>query len=389
MLILHVVPPARGGLRRHVISLLGRLDGERYRSAVVFAAYPLRAPVEDPAFPASSPGDPATRLPTVSLLAPWQLRRLVHRLRPDLIHCHGAKAALVARLALAGAASAARVPVVYTVHGISAPNSPGLQRLIGGLERRLVPATAAYVAVSRAVAEGVACAWGVPPDRLHLIPNGIDPAGFRSLPRKASARRLLGLDPARPVVGMAARMAREKGPDLFLRAARVVADRKPWCQFLVAGDGPLLSEARRLARSLGLEEAVAFTGHVPDVRLALAAMDVYVLPSRSEAMPIGLLEAMAAARPVAACRVGGVPEAVTHGRSGLLIPPGDVPGLAGSVCRLLEDEVCRRRLAAAGRQRVQREFDVGLMVGRVAALYERLAGAGEAPAPGAGLARGV
>lgn len=383
MLVLHVVPPALGGMRRHVLSLLNRLDGERYQTAVVFAAYPMRRPAADLAFPASTLDDSAGRKPTVNLLAPWQLRHLVLKLRPDLIHCHGSKAAFVTRLALRGPGGVARVPVVYTVHGASAPNSLWLQRLVRAAERRLAPATAAYVAVSHAVAAAVAADWGVPADRLNIIPNGIDAARFHNLPRKALARRFLGLAPARPVVGMAGRMAWEKGPDLFLRAARLVADRKPGCQFLVAGDGPVLGEARRLARSLGLEAAVTFTGHLPDVRNALAAMDIYVLPSRSEAISLGLLEAMAAARPVVAFGVGGVPEAVTHWRTGLLAPPGDVSGLAASVCRLLEDEVYRRRLAAAARQRVQREFDLGAMVGRVAVLYDRLA-AGETGDAGGG-----
>lgn len=387
MLVLHVVPPARGGLRQHVLSLLARLDGGRYRCAVALIAYPLRPPAPDPAFAAVLAGKGGPPL-AVAILAPWQLRRLVHRLRPDLVHCHGARAALLARLALAGPGGAARIPVLYTVHGASAPNSPALQRLTLALERRLVPRTAAYVAVSGAVAAAVA-GWGVPAGRLHRIPNGVDAERFRALPGKAAARRRLGLDPARPVVGMAARLAREKGPDLFLRAARLVADRKPWCQFLVAGDGPLLTELRRLARSLGLGEAVAFPGHLPDVRLALAATDVYVVPSRSEAISLGLLEAMAAGHPVAAFAVGGVPEAVEHGRTGLLVPPGDAAGLAEAVCRLLEDEVLRRRLGAAGRRRVQRDFDAGATAARVAALYERLAGAAGSPAPaapGAGLA---
>lgn len=368
MLILHVVPPSLGGMRQHVFSLVAGLHSERFRSAVACLAPDLgEAGGSAPPFPAATyavgaPGTPA---------APARLRHLIRSLNPAIVHCHGSRAALATRVALSLPAVPARqrVPVIYTVHGPSAPNTPWKRALIRAAERRLSRGISAYVAVSRWVAAETVREWGVPAERVHLIPNGVDPARFAQLPDAITARLALGLDPARPVVGMAGRLAREKGPDLFVHAARLVHRRHPECRFLIAGDGPEREHLRTLAASLGLREAVTFAGQVRDMTSALAAMDVYVLPSRAEAISIGLMEAMAAGRAVVASGVGGVSEVATHRLNALVVTPDDPYGLSQSVSDLLRNDDLRRRLGVAARQRIAAHFTLDAMVRRTEHLY--------------------
>lgn len=381
MLILHVVPPSRGGMRQHVLSLIGGLHPERFRSAVAYLASDVDESGEGlTPFPAATdavgaPGTPASQT---------RLRNLIRNLNPSIVHCHGSRAALTARLALGlpGWRSAPRVPLVYTVHGLSAPNTPWKQALVRAAERRLAPRISAFVAVSRWVAAGVIRDWGVPADRVHVIPNGVDSARFAVLPDPTAARRSLGLDADGPVVGMAGRLAREKGPDVFLRAARLVQRRHPDCRFLVAGEGPEGAALRRLAAGLGLEGRVSFPGEVRDIAVALAAMDVFVLPSRSEAISIALLEAMAAGRPVVAAAVGGVPEVARHRQTALLVPADDPYGMAQAVTDLLRDAALRQRLSRAARTRIAADGTLRAMLERTEHLYTVVAARGRAAAAG-------
>ncbi len=391
-LVLHVVRPAAGGMREHVLNLLAGMDRGSYHPAVAFPPDPgweerLRR-LGVPAF--SLPIAPGLS-PARDLEAVRRLRCLIVQLAPALIHCHGAKAALVARLAAAaplrqqpGAPRAVATPVVYTVHGPSAPGSPARAWLADLAERRLAPATAAFIAVSRPLGERVVRAWRVPPERVHVIPNGIDLGPFHRMPSRARARRALGLAPGRPAIGMAARLAPEKGADSFIRAAALIARRHGDIQFAVAGDGPERLRLERQAADLGLGDRIRFLGFQANIPVVLAALDVFVVPSRSEGLPLVLLEAMAAGRAVVATRVGGVPDVVADGRTGLLVPPHDPHALVLAAGLLLEDEVLRQRLAAAARRHVQRCFTRDLMVERTTAVYRSLlapAAASRGPVP--------
>lgn len=377
MLILHVVPPSRGGIRQHVTSLVTGLGPERFRSALAR----LTGPADEAEAPGAAPPAPTFTLgPPQAPATVARLARLIRELAPDVVHCHGSRAALAAGLAAGWPppAGGVRVPLIQTVHGVSAPNTPWKQALVRAAERRLAAGISAHIAVSRWVAAGVIRDWGVPADRVHVIPNGVDAARFAVLPDARAARRSLGLDADAPVVGMAGRLAREKGPDVFLRAARLVHLRRPECRFLVAGDGPESASLRRLAASLGLGGSVSFAGEVRDVAVALAAMDVFVLPSRLEAISIGLLEAMAAGRPVVAAAVGGVPEVARHRQTALLLPADDPYGLAQAVTDLLRDAALRERLSRAARTRIAADYTLRAMLERTEHVYTVVAARGRA-----------
>jgi glycosyltransferase involved in cell wall biosynthesis len=208
--------------------------------------------------------------------------------------------------------------------------------------------------------------------RWELIPSGVDVDHFVGNRSAAEAKATLGLDPARAVVGTVGRLEERKGHDLFLHGAREMLARanglRP--QILIVGDGPLRERLMAQAARLEIAESVRFAGAVPDVRVALSAMDVFVLPSNAEGMSNALLEAMAARRPVVATDVGGTNEVLNGSGSGTLVSPGDAQGLAGAVMALLADPARAARVAEAGRQRVVDRFSARAMVRRLEELYE-------------------
>jgi glycosyltransferase involved in cell wall biosynthesis len=208
--------------------------------------------------------------------------------------------------------------------------------------------------------------------RWELIPSGVDVDRFAGVPGAPEAKAALGLDPQRAVVGTIGRLEERKGHDQFLRGAREMLKRangmRP--QILIVGDGPLRAQLTAQATELGMADSVRFTGAVTDVRLPLAAMDVFVLPSNAEGMSNALLEAMAARRPVVATAVGGTREVIDGNGSGTLVPPGDPQALAGAVMDLLADPARATRVGETGHRRVVERFSARAMVDRLESLYE-------------------
>ena len=211
------------------------------------------------------------------------------------------------------------------------------------------------VVPSQALADYVS-AHGFPRSRLHVIPNGI--AVRRGEPAPAH-------DPV--VIGTAALLERRKGIDVLLEAsARLETPHR----LVIYGDGPLRAELEERAHDLGAP--AEFPGFVTDVEDRIAELDVFVLPSRGENLPIAILEAMAAALPVVATRVGGVPEVVVDGETGLLVEPEDTAGLAAALDRVAGDDELRQRLGRAGATRVVEHFDATSTARRMVELYRNL-----------------
>lgn len=198
--------------------------------------------------------------------------------------------------------------------------------------------------------------------RLRVIRSGVDLERFRTDQDPARLRRELGLDAGRTILTVA-RLAPIKGVDTALRAFALVANDYPDTTYVIAGGGPLEAELRTLARSLGVEERVRIVGAVPYERMPElhAAAEVFLLTSRhtprwTENFPNACLEAMASAKPVVAGKVGGLPEMVAHGETGLLVDPEDPAAIAAALRRLLGDAALRSAMGAAGRARVEREL---------------------------------
>lgn len=218
---------------------------------------------------------------------------------------------------------------------------------------------------------------GYDPSGIVVIRNGVDMARFDHEPAGERIRREFGIPATARVVMVVSRLARLKGIEHFLEAAAALKPRYPDVRFLIVGetsppDPAYLQQLQGLSRALSVADVVTFTGLRSDVPAVLGAADVAVMPSLNEALSNVLLESMAAGAPVVATRVGGTPEALIDGETGLLVPPGDAGAIAGAVSRLLDDRDLARRLGCSARRLIAGHFSVERMVRATQDLYANL-----------------
>lgn len=290
------------------------------------------------------------------------LGRFLRARRPSVIHSFlvGANAYAYGASRLAGAR-----PLVASSRTCMAVPYP-MRAVHGWVFRR----AEAVIANSAAVADLTARHYGVPRESIHVVPNGVDLRPFReSAAGAAAARRGMGAGPRSLVVGTLGRLSAEKNLPLFIEMAAALAGRHPRARFVIVGDGPERGRLEELARETSLGERLLFTGARTDVPAVLGAMDIFVLPSSTEGLPNAVMEAMAAALPVVATRVGGTREILEEGVQGLLVDPGDLEGVTAAVAGLAEDAPRRRSMGQAGRRRIEEGYSVGAMVEATRRVY--------------------
>lgn len=296
--------------------------------------------------------------PVQDVLGLVELIRLCRRIRPDIVHANSSKAGVLGRLA----AALARVPVrVFTVHGWAFAAYPGAASTAYRiLDRLMRPLTTATICVAEHELRRGVEAGTCDPARTVVIHNAVD-AG-------AAATADLTREP--PLV---VSVGRFKYPKDFATLFRALARLEPGSFAAeIAGDGPDRAELEALLTDEGLRGPVRLLGEIDGVPELLARAGAFVLSSRSEGLPISMLEAMAAGLPVVATSVGGVPELVVEGETGLLVPAGDAGALAEALRRLVEDPALRGRVGAAARERVLEHFDLPDFRRAHLELYRRL-----------------
>lgn len=386
--------PVLGGGETHIRDLARRLVAKGFRAQVLTrrtdAAWPGREQAEGVAVARVGPTGPGRA----------KKYALAVRVLPALLRLAREADVLVVRgtrvLGLPGlvAGSWANRPVVLQpeVNGEmsgeiytwgTAVHRPLVRRLVGWVTRArnlFFRDAAAGVAMSRLIADEFASA-GFAPERVAHIPHGVDLVRFR--PRtayeRAAVRHDLAIPPDAVIVTYTGRLLRGKGLETLVDAfARVAAD-YPSARLMLVGSGAgqaLSNEADLRARvaSRGLEDRVIFTGRVDAVEGYLAASDVFAFPSEFEALGLSLIEAAACGLPCVGTRTGGIVDVIVEGRTGLLVPPGDVDALAAAVASLVADPARREALGTAARAFVGERFDVESSVDRYRALFHELAG---------------
>jgi glycosyltransferase involved in cell wall biosynthesis len=295
-----------------------------------------------------------------------RLRSLLRRRRYAIVHTHSPVPAAAARML-------ARSPtrLVHTEHNV--------------WDRYRWPTRAANaftytrndvaIAVSDAVADSIAPPRWLPgkPPPVETLLHGVDLAGVpRGVGARHAAREALGIEADAHVVGTVANFTPKKDHTGLLAAISQVREQVPGVVLLLVGSGPLEQDLRREVAERRLQDTVRFLGSRDDVPTLLPALDVFVLGSRFEGLPISLLEAMAAEVACVATRVGGIPEAITDGVQGRLVPPGEPTRLAAALTEMLGDDELRADLARAGLARVSAEFSIDRAVGRTQELYDQL-----------------
>lgn len=294
---------------------------------------------------------------------------VIRQNRIDVIHANLANAHTLAGIV----GRITNTPTVATIHS----RSLWIQELSVARLTGMNLITVCQEAYAQALATGMAA------ENLTLIPNGVDTRRFHPSRSGDAFRASIGVDPDTRLVGFVGRMSWEKGPDKFVQVAQRIHQHVPDVHFAMVGEGPVEPDIRAMIEQMGLEDHVHLAGLRRDVETCYPAFDVLVQTSRSEAMPLALLEAMASGIPVVAIAVGGVAELVESGTTGLLISPGDWPGVsspypgdwegiaAASIDLLRRPE----RLAAMGeaaRLRIERHFDLRRSVQETSALFHRM-----------------
>ena len=204
---------------------------------------------------------------------------------------------------------------------------------------------------------------GLPDDRLRVVHSGIDLARFRAAHASPAALRAeLGIPEGAPVIGNVAHMADHKGQRYLVASMPDVLQQRPEARALIVGDGELRGALAAQAAELGVAERVVFAGFRRDVPDLLGLMDVFCFPSHMEGLGTSILDALAMARPVVATTAGGIPEIIEDGVHGLLVPPKAPSALAHALLRMLDDPDAARRMALAGKARVESAFSVDRMV---------------------------
>lgn len=276
----------------------------------------------------------------------------------DVIQSHLFNATFLGSLA----GSLTGVPVAITVHGMYVnPEELALARLTGS--HMITVCTAAYM---------MGLSLGMPEEQISLIPNGVDTERFRPDLDGTPFRQQIQVPEGAPLVGMVARLSREKGPDLFVQAASLVAAERRDVHFVLVGDGPLHDDLAAQIDSLGFGDRFHLPGVIPETHAVYPALDVVCLPSRIEGQPLTLLEAMAAGRPVVATSVGGIPEIVQMGQTGWLVAQGDAKSMSERILWLLNHRKEAQQMGRAGRQRAVDCFDLRNQTAMVGQLLRRL-----------------
>jgi glycosyltransferase involved in cell wall biosynthesis len=280
-----------------------------------------------------------------------------------ILHTHGYKANLYGLLASSGLS----VRTVATCHNWTrATFSLLVYSLIDLLVLRRFHRV---VGVSKEIVDKLSDS-GVGRERLLMIRNGVEIccSGEQQSQTKCGD----DTDIVGPVVGAVGRMVHQKGFHYLLQSAPAILGEFPKTKFLFVGQGPFRPQLERIARDLGIESQVIFTGELLDMRRIYDSMDIFVLPSLNEGMPMTILEAMGAKRPVIATSVGAIPTLVVPGETGLLVEPRDVVGLQNAVIRLLSDRPLRMSLAEKGQTHVMQHYTAQSMALEYSALYQQL-----------------
>jgi glycosyltransferase involved in cell wall biosynthesis len=373
--IAHVITRlVRGGAQENTLHTVRLASRGRFEAELVTG---LETGPEGSLMPeAEALGCPIHRIPSLTrnphplrdARALHELTRLFRQQRYDIVHTHTSKAGILARKA----AQRAGVPIIiHTPHGHifhSYFNVP-VTRFFVALERRAAPYTDRIVTLTDGEIEEHLERGIGHRTQYRTVFSGIDFGPFEAAAAQREAIRIeLGLPAGAILVGGVGRLEPVKGFTYLIQAAHIVAESIPNIHFVIAGDGSLRAALEAEARPLaGRFHFLGLRGDIPDI---MAALDLFVLPSLNEGMGRVLLEAAAAGKVAVASAVGGVPEIVVNGETGLLVPPKDPEALAAAIAKLANDAGLRQRMGQAARNRVVPAFGVMRMVELLEQLYD-------------------
>jgi sugar transferase (PEP-CTERM/EpsH1 system associated) len=354
---------ALGGLQRVVLNICNTIDRERFEVSVLcLRGLGMFAPEIEKG------GTKVMLVPQVQGRADYfcfvKVARILRDERIDVIHTHNTQPFLDGTM---GAMISGVRTVVHTDHSRLFPD----KRRYMLMERVMAQYAFKVVGVSQDTSRNLERYERIPRSKIVTIVNGIDESLFAAETDGAGMRNELGIGSRGPVIGFCGRLEPQKGVCYLLEALPQVLKRLPDAALVIVGDGYFQDDLKHQAEALGVEKSVIFVGTRRDMPRVYKALDVLVLPSLFEGMPMVLLEAMASGCPVVATDVGGVRELIAHGVSGSVVEPKNAPKLGEELIRLLEDEEMRLRYVTNGLRTVRERFSIASMTKRYERLYLR------------------
>ena len=348
----------RGGQRQVLLTVLGlRERGHR----TVLVAHP-----EGELAARASEGHDLIRIAPraeVDLHAGWKLSRIIKDLKPDIVHAHDPHAVALASLALSFLTSGKCPPLI-------ASRRVAFHLKGNAFSRWKYHQVGRFVAASNAIRD-MLIGDGIEAERIATVYEGIDLHRVQAEPA-ANIHAEFWLPTHAPVVGAVAALTQEKGHKYLVDAAALVVREVPDARFVILGEGDVRPALERQIKELHLDKHVVLPGFRADVLSFIRSFDVFVMSSLFEGLGTSLLDAMALSRATVASDTGGIPEVVSHGETGLLVPPRDTRELAAAIVTLLNDAERRARMGRAGLERVQRLFSADTMIEGTLGVYRNL-----------------
>jgi glycosyltransferase involved in cell wall biosynthesis len=295
------------------------------------------------------------------LLSAWKIARIVRSGAFDIVHMHAAHAHTLGAIACILNSS----PKCVVSRRVVFPIKTGPLGIAKAKYRFRIDA---YVAVCEAAKETLVSA-GVEPRIVHVVHSGVAPP---PMIEATDIRREFGIEPDERLVGTVGELVEAKGQRHLIEAASLILEKIPQTKFMIVGSGRLEAELKSRVSRLGVADSIIFAGFRDDVGNCLDAFDVFVLPSESEGLNNSIVEAMMMGTPVAATNVGGIPEIVKHGETGLLVPPGNPAMLADAVMNLLSNPEDAGAMASAGREYAMQHLTAEKMIERTISVYRNL-----------------
>lgn len=361
--VLHLVQGLNvGGLEYMVVGLVNRLDRENHMPSI--CCFNTLGKLQNKLLD-DTKVTLLKRKPGIDFLYPFKLASMLKEDRIDIVHLHNSTAFFYG--VLAGKIAGAR-RIVYTEHARDV--SPNITVRI--VDKILSYMTDRIVVVAEFLKWNLVQKEWIDPTTITTIYNGIDGDEFiREFDREEITEEL-NISPASKIIGIVARLDRIKNHKCLIKAMKNVAALFPDALLLVIGDGPLRGELEELVSFERLHKNIIFLGTRNDIPRLLSVLDIFVLCSLSEGLPLTILEAMAAGKSIVATNVGGIPEIIQDGTDGIIIPSDDPDALADAILELIRDDRKRHDMGVKARIKFEERFTVQAMVESYEKLYERL-----------------
>jgi L-malate glycosyltransferase len=300
----------------------------------------------------------------MDLAAAWRLARVLKQLKPDIVHAHDPHGVAMASIALS-------MSTLPTAPRLVASRRVDFHMRQSALSRWKYRQVDCFICASDAIRQ-IVVGDGIPRERTVTVHEGIDLGRVAAAP-PAELHKELWLPHEAPLVGNVAALVPHKGQRHLVDAAALVLRKHPDARFIIAGDGDLRATLEHQIRHRHLEKHVILAGFRTDILSLHKAFDIFVMSSVTEGLGTSILDAMACGKPVVGTSAGGIPEVVTDGDTGLLVPPRDAAAMAAAITRLLSDRSLRERMGLAGLARVRERFSAETMVKNTLEVYQRLA----------------